>query len=99
MEFNFEKDYILENSRVQLLPLTEEHYNDLIYFSENEPEIWNYSTGFSNASGKEQLRKYIETALLNRSNKTEYAFVVFIKNPTLLQVLQDFIIFFLIKKH
>lgn len=73
---DFGKDYILENDKVKLLPLGVEHYQDLLIYSENEPDIWTYSTMHSSAAGKENLEKYIDLALSGKVKKTEYPFVV-----------------------
>lgn len=79
MIFNFKTDYILEDERVILSPLESKHFEELLYFSENEPEIWDYSVLHSDAAGKENLKKYIDFALSCRENGSEYGFVVFDK--------------------
>ena len=40
MIFDFKTDYILEDERVILSPLESKHFEELLHFSENEPEIW-----------------------------------------------------------
>lgn len=75
--FSFDKDYILENERVLLRPLSIKDIEHLTYFSMNEPELWKYS--MQQANGLENLKKYIETALENKQNKTEYPFIIFDK--------------------
>ena len=75
--FSFDKDYILENERVLLRPLSIKDIEHLTYFSINEPELWKYS--MQQANGLENLKKYIETALENKQNKTEYPFIIFDK--------------------
>jgi len=70
---DFNKDYILENEKVKLIPLEEKHFENLLEFSVNEPEIWKYNAFGGN--GKENLQKYIETALSNKKSRTEYPFV------------------------
>lgn len=75
--FDFDKDYILENSRVKLLPLQESHFDDLVYFSIHEPELWRYS--LQQANNPENLKKYISKALEGRKNKNSYPFIVFDK--------------------
>ena len=42
LNFDFKKDYILENDFVKLSPLKIEHVKDLIAIA-NEPYIWKYS--------------------------------------------------------
>ena len=46
-------------------------------FSENEPEIWKFS--LIQASGKENLKHYIDLALKAKDKEIEYPFVVFDK--------------------
>lgn len=75
--FNFETDYILEDERVLLRPLTESDAAHLTYFSLHEPELWKHS--IQQADGLENLKKYIDTALLAKQNKTEYPFIIFDK--------------------
>jgi len=75
--FDFETDYILENSRVKLIPLKESHFEDLVYFSIHEPELWTYS--LIQANNPDKLKKYIEIALEGRKNKNAYPFIVFDK--------------------
>lgn len=79
MIFDFKTDYILEDDRVILSPLEAKHFEELLHFSENEPEIWDYSVLHSDAAGKEKLKNYIDFALKCRENGTEYGFVVFDK--------------------
>ena len=77
MQIDFEKEYILENERVLLRPLQESDAEHLLYFSLNEPELWTYS--YQQADGEENLKRYIENALLCRKTKTEYPFIIFDK--------------------
>ena len=79
MNFNFKTDYILEDERVILSPLESKHFEELLHFSENEPEIWDYSVLHSDAAGKENLKKYIDFALSCREKGSEYGFIVFDK--------------------
>ncbi|MDR0793295.1 MAG: GNAT family N-acetyltransferase, partial [Chitinophagaceae bacterium] len=46
-------------------------------FSINEPELWSYYPIDNNAKGIDNLKKYIDTALSARKNKTHYPFIVF----------------------
>ena len=39
--FDFSKDYVLENERVKLNPLLEEHYETLANIAQSE-QIWTY---------------------------------------------------------
>ena len=75
--FDFKKNIILENDKVLLKPLEKKDFKNFIYFTENEPEIWEYSLLQLNT--KENLKKYIAFALDNRKQKKSYAFAVFDK--------------------
>lgn len=68
---------ILENERVLLRPIGENDFENLLPFSLNEPEIWRY--GLVTAAGKENLYRYIDTAIKNLGEKKEYPFIVFDK--------------------
>lgn len=74
---NFKSDYILENNKVLLKPLKESHFEDLLEYSVNEPEIWSFNA--LGANGEENLKKYISTSIENKEKETEYPFVVFDK--------------------
>lgn len=78
MEFNFEDKYILENAFVRLQPLELSDFDYLLEYSENEPELWKFNA--NGANGRENLIKYIVTAIQNRTNETEYPFIVFDKS-------------------
>ena len=75
--FDFSKDYVLEDDRVIIRPITEQ---DLLFLSEyviNEPEIWQFSlVAIQNV---EDLKGYIQTALQSRMDKSAYPFIVFDK--------------------
>lgn len=73
----FSNKPVLENDRVLLRPIQEDDFDNLLSFSENEPEIWFY--GLVTAAGKDNLRKYIDTAVSNLNDKKEYPFIVFDK--------------------
>lgn len=77
MNFDFKKDYVLENEFVRLEPLKSSDYEVLLNYSENEPEIWEFNSG--GANGKENLEKYIANAILQRELEKEYAFIIFDK--------------------
>ena len=74
---DFEKDYILENENVLLRPLKITDVNNLLYFAENEREIWQYS--LIQPKDKTSLEEYINLALKDRENKESYPFIVFDK--------------------
>lgn len=71
---DFKKDYILENDYVLLRPLVPEDYEMLLEYSENEPDIWRFNA--FGANNRDNLKKYIDTALKNKNAETEYPFVV-----------------------
>lgn len=77
MNFDFNENYVLENNVVRLQPLELNHYNDLVHFSINEPQLWKFNA--NGADSPENLKKYIEKALLQKQSKTDYTFIVFDK--------------------
>src|SRR4026207_1640816 len=76
-EFDFNKNYILEDDTALLRPLEREDFINLLPFALNEPELWNYS--LISAAGKEGLQVYIDITLQARREGKEYAFIVFDK--------------------
>lgn len=76
MDFDFTKDYILEDEVALLRPLQKNDLEHLMDFS-GQPEIWQFSS--IAAIGKENFTNYIRLALENREKKTEYPFVTFDK--------------------
>ena len=77
MMTTFPPNTILEDDAVLLRPLEESDVENLLEFSNNEPETWKYS--LIQVDGKENLTNYIHLALKARENKTEYPFIVFDK--------------------
>lgn len=77
MTFDFEQDYILENETVLLAPLQANHFEFLVEYARNEPEIWTYS--LLSGAGESNLQNYFELALKARKEKREYPFVVYDK--------------------
>ncbi len=75
--FNFLQEHILENDRVRLNPLHHQDIDKILHFSENEPELWNYS--LQPADGLENLKTYIDIALNGRKQENSYPFIVFDK--------------------
>ena len=73
----FPPNTILEDDAVLLRPLEESDVENLLEFSNNEPETWKYS--LIQVDGKENLTNYIQLALKARENNTEYPFIVFDK--------------------
>ena len=77
MIFNLKETYILENEIVRLEPLSMNHFDDLVDFSINEPELWSFNA--NGPDSPENLKKYIEKALNQKENLVEYPFLVFDK--------------------
>ena len=75
--FDFSTEYILEDERVLLRPLSPEDYPYLEVFAEAEPELWQYS--LVSAAGKDNMKRYIEMAIQARIERREYPFIVFDK--------------------
>jgi len=75
--FEPNKDYILEDNCVLLRPLTADDFGNLLEFSVQEPNTWEYS--LLTASGEDNLRRYITMALDARNRGQEYPFIVFDK--------------------
>lgn len=75
--FKFTEDYILENDFLKLIPMSMDHYESLLEFTLNEPEIWQFS--MVKADTPENLKKYMQFALEKRRLEQEYTFVVFDK--------------------
>lgn len=74
---NFTQSIILEDDRVLLRPLQAEDFEYLKEFAINEPTLWEYS--LVPANGLENMRRYIDSALLDRENQSSYPFIVFDK--------------------
>lgn len=74
---NFPQNTILENEHVLLRPLEITDFENLLEFSINEPNTWEFS--LIRANGKENLENYIQLALRAREAKTEFPFIVFDK--------------------
>ncbi len=77
MNINLFADYILENENVLLRPLLSSDFENLVEFSENEPDLWRFS--LLTAAGKDNMKQYLQTALDGRSQEKEYPFIVFDK--------------------
>lgn len=76
--FDPAKEYILENERVRLAPLSAADIKVLAPFSLNEPDLWTYS--LQQGGGIENLKQYIQTALNERAAGKSYAFSVYDKH-------------------
>ena len=75
---NFNDDFQLEDDRVLLRLLQASDVEHLLSISENEPENWQY--GLENASGKDNLEKYIANALKARNDLQAIPFIIFDKS-------------------
>ncbi|WP_413513852.1 GNAT family N-acetyltransferase [Myroides odoratus] len=75
--FDFTKDYVLENDTVRLVPLSEKHLVDLLYYALNESDIWYFSS--DKPTNNENMINYVKAALTLRKEKQGYAFVVWDK--------------------
>ena len=74
----FSNDIILEDEHVQLRPLANDDFDELLHYSLNEPDLWEYS--LLRADGAENLQKYVDLALQGRAESHSYPFVVIDKN-------------------
>ncbi|MBW4359955.1 GNAT family N-acetyltransferase [Flavobacterium taihuense] len=70
----FPQDVILEDEMVLLRALQATDVNNLLDISLHEPETWEYS--LVRANGKENLENYIQIALKNKEDQTEFPFIV-----------------------
>lgn len=75
--FDFNKDYVLEDDRVILKPILIEDIDHLANYVLSEPEIWKFSLVAINEVA--DLQGYIDTAIQSRTDKTAYPFIVFDK--------------------
>jgi RimJ/RimL family protein N-acetyltransferase len=73
----YKENITLEDDRVLLRSIVKEDYQYLLPFAIKEPDIWKYS--LVSAAGEEGMKKYIENAVENISQKKEYVFIVFDK--------------------
>jgi len=76
-QFDFTKDYVLEDERVILRPITISDTEQLVQYVQNEPELWQFS--LVAIQKPEDLKGYIETAIQGRNDKNAYPFIVFDK--------------------
>jgi RimJ/RimL family protein N-acetyltransferase len=75
--FDFNKDYVLENNRVILRPIDVLDTEQLAVYVANEPAIWKYSLVAIQQVA--DLKGYIESAIDSRNLKSAYPFIVFDK--------------------
>ena len=74
---DFNDTYILENEKVLLRPLQASDFENLLTFSNEQPNLWKYS--LITAAGPENLKNYLQIALKGRNEQKEYPFIVFDK--------------------
>ena len=67
MEFDFNRSLTLENDHALLRSLNQNDFEKLLPFSENEPNLWDFS--LTPASGVKNLKNYIKNALDAREKK------------------------------
>ena len=77
IDFNCNKDYVLEDDRVLLRPLQPEDLQNLLPYALNEPELWKYS--LKSAAGEAGMKNYISDTLKARAEGKEYPFIVWDK--------------------
>ena len=75
---NFTDDFQLEDDRVLLRLLQASDTEHLLSISVNEPENWQY--GLENASGRDNLEKYIANALKALNDHQAIPFIIFDKS-------------------
>jgi len=77
MSISINADYILENENVLLRPIIMADIDNLLTFSEKEPELWKFS--LISPAGREGLINYLQIALDGRRQQKEYPFIVWDK--------------------
>ena len=76
-EFNCANDYILEDERALLRPLSVDDYENVIPFALHQPQLWKYS--LVSPAGETGMKQYIDDTLKLRSEGKEYPFIVWDK--------------------
>jgi RimJ/RimL family protein N-acetyltransferase len=76
-QFDFTKDYVLEDERVILRPITISDISLLEEYVINEPELWQFS--LVAIQKPDDLNGYIQSAIQSRKDKNAYPFIVFDK--------------------
>ena len=76
LKFDFAKDILLEDQKVRLTPLEVWHFEQLSRIA-NDNDIWTFF--LENGQGEEELKKYIQAAILNRREGKEYPLLIFDK--------------------
>ncbi len=76
-KLHYQHNYVLEDDFVILRLLKEADHDNLLPFSLNEPDTWQYS--LVSAAGEEGLKYYMKIALQAWKEGKEYPFIVFDK--------------------
>lgn len=76
-QFDFTKDYVLEDECVILRPINILDQPLLAEYVVNEPELWQFS--LVAIQQPEDLKGYIESAIQSRQDQTAYPFIVYDK--------------------
>jgi RimJ/RimL family protein N-acetyltransferase len=76
MEKFFEQEFILENERARLEPMSEEHFNFLLPIA-MEKEIWEFASAV--VENEADFRRYFNQALAERKSCSSYPFAVYDK--------------------
>ena len=77
MDFDFDKDIVLEDSRVKLEPLNWDHFDFLLPVALANPELHKFSP--SRYGSEESLKKYFEKAFDLKKHGLRYPFAIFDK--------------------
>jgi RimJ/RimL family protein N-acetyltransferase len=77
IDFDFTKDYTLEDDVVLLRPLKKQDIDLLLHFSTAEPDTWQYSP--TKIAGEDNFKKHYEEAIKLKEDKKEYPFIVYDK--------------------
>jgi RimJ/RimL family protein N-acetyltransferase len=75
--FSTDQNIVLENDCVLLRPLAMSDANYLQVFSENEPDLWQYS--LQTAAGFDNLTQYLASAVQGRESGQAYPFIIYDK--------------------
>jgi len=71
-----EEEFILENGRARLEPLSESHFNELLPIA-MESEIWEFTS--ADIKNETDFRRYFDTALKERKEGRSYPFAIYDK--------------------
>jgi N-acetyltransferase len=77
MSFDLSQHLVLENESAKLIPLQESDYHQLLPIALGDLSLLQYSP--SGINSEENLRAYIQSAIMARDNKTRYPFIIYDK--------------------